>query len=82
MLECNDKLEARVYLDYEMIDQQTKGKSPKEKLDYINQLLKKIQRAANEQLPGYSQIHRIIEQREQFSKTATHKIKRYLYTGS
>jgi len=76
-----DKLAARVYLDYEVIDQATAGKSPQEKLDYIAELLKKIKREVNGQLPSYSQLSQIIEQREPFSKTATHKIKRYLYNS-
>jgi long-chain acyl-CoA synthetase len=35
----------------------------------------------NAQLPPYAQIHKIFERPEPFTKTATHKIKRYLYTG-
>ncbi len=76
-----DKLAARVYLDYELIDRETAGKSPQEKLDYIAELLKKIKREVNGQLPVYSQLSQVIEQREPFSKTATHKIKRYLYNS-
>ncbi|RJX25456.1 MAG: long-chain fatty acid--CoA ligase [Desulfurivibrio sp.] len=79
VLENNDQLEARVYLDYDLINQQTKNKSQQQQKEYINQLLKEIQRAVNSQLAPYSRIHRIIERQEPFIKTATHKIKRYLY---
>ena len=79
VLENNDRLEAKVYLDYDLLDRDTKGKSQQQKLTHINQLLKNIQAEVNRQLPAFSQLHRIIERPEPFTKTATHKIKRYLY---
>ncbi|MCK9294590.1 MAG: AMP-binding protein [Desulfobulbaceae bacterium] len=79
VLEANDKLEARVYLDYDLINQQTKNKTQQQKKEYINEILKEIQQSVNSQLASYSKIHRIIERQEPFIKTATHKIKRYLY---
>jgi len=79
ILEGNDKLEARVYLDYDLINHQTKNKTQQQKKEYITQILKEIQQTVNTQLASYSKIHRIIERQEPFIKTATHKIKRYLY---
>lgn len=78
--EQNDKLGARVYLDYERIDEETKNQSQQRKLEHIETLLRQIQREVNEQLPRYSQLQRVIERQEPFIKTPTHKIKRYLYT--
>lgn len=79
--EENDKLVARIYLDYDQIDEETRGQSQQRKLEHIETLLRQIQREVNEQLPRYSQLHRVVERQEPFIKTATHKIKRYLYTN-
>lgn len=77
--ETNDKLLASVFPDYEYIDQETAGKTQAEKHKYILDILKDIQQAVNPQLPAYSQLHEVVERQEPFIKTATHKIKRYLY---
>lgn len=79
--ERNDKLVARVFLDYERIDEETKGMNQQRKLEHIESLLHRIQREVNEQLPRYAQLQRVIERQAPFVKTATHKIKRYLYTS-
>ena len=78
--EENDRLVARVYFDYDRIDEETRGQSQQRKLEHIETLLSQIQREVNEQLPSYSRIHRITERQEPFIKTPTHKIKRYIYT--
>ncbi|MEW6593656.1 MAG: AMP-binding protein [Thermodesulfobacteriota bacterium] len=78
--EEHDRLVARVHLDYDRLDEETRGQDQQGKLAYIETLLRRIQREVNEQLPRYSQLHRVIERQEPFIKTATHKIKRYLYT--
>lgn len=80
--ENNGRLQAIIYPDYEYIDQETKGQSDSQKRDYINQRLKEILDKVNVELPTYSRISKIIERREPFEKTATHKIKRYLYTNN
>jgi long-chain acyl-CoA synthetase len=80
VMENKGLLEAWVYLDYDLIDEQTKGKSEKEKLAYIDALLKKLKEVINPQLAAFSQISRFVEHKEPFEKTATSKIKRYLYT--
>ncbi len=79
VLASNDKLEARVYLDYDLIDLHTENRTQQQKREYINQILKDIQSGVNAQLASYSKIHKIIERQEPFIKTATHKIKRYLF---
>lgn len=76
----DNQLEAWVYLDYDLIDTETEGKSQKEKLEYIQEILQKIKESINPQLPKYSKIARVMERQEPFIKTATHKIKRYLYS--
>lgn len=82
VVERNDRLEAQVYLDYELIDQETRGKSEAQKLRHIEELLAAIKREVNSALPQYSQLNRVSERQEPFIKTATHKIKRYLYTNA
>lgn len=79
--DSDDKLVATVFPDYEYIDLETAGQSETEKLRHISAILREIQRAVNTQLPQYAQISKIVERQEPFIKTATHKIKRYLYNG-
>ncbi len=76
----DNQLEAWVYLDYDLIDVETQGKSQKAKLEHIEEILRKIKESINPQLPIYSKIARVVERQEPFIKTATHKIKRYLYS--
>jgi long-chain acyl-CoA synthetase len=79
VVENNDQLEAWVYLDYDLIDEDTKGKTERQKLEYIKKVLSETKENINAELSGFSKISRILEQEEPFVKTATHKIKRYLY---
>jgi len=79
VMENKGLLEAWVYLDYDLIDVETKGESEKQKLEFIGQLLEKLKAAVNPQLSAFAQITRFVEHKEPFEKTATHKIKRYLY---
>ena len=44
-------------------------------------LLAEMRKELNEQLSSAARLTRILERREPFVKTATHKIKRYLYSG-
>ena len=80
--EGNNRLEALVYLDYELIDAETQGKNQTRQLDHIAEILAEIKKQVNRQLPPYAQLSQVSEHREPFTKTATHKIKRYLYTSS
>ncbi|MCX5874958.1 MAG: AMP-binding protein [Deltaproteobacteria bacterium] len=78
--ECNNRLETLVYLDYELIDAETRGKDQARQLEHIAEILSEIKSQVNKQLPKYAQLAQVSEHREPFAKTATHKIKRYLYT--
>ena len=79
VLENNGQLEAWVYPDYELIDEDTAGKGRSERREYMEALLGEMKGSLNAELHSTSRIARVIERREPFIKTATHKIKRYLY---
>jgi long-chain acyl-CoA synthetase len=81
VLESSGQLEAWVYPDYEFIDEATAGKGRAERREHIERLLESTRDELNKQLSGSSRIARVFERREPFIKTATHKIKRYLYDG-
>lgn len=80
VLENNGLLEAWIYPDYEYIDAETVGQSRQQRHQYITSQLEQMRIEVNEQLPITSRLSRIVERREPFIKTATHKIKRYLYS--
>ncbi|MFZ5774886.1 MAG: AMP-binding protein [Thermodesulfobacteriota bacterium] len=80
VMEHDNRLIAKVYLDYELIDAETRGKNQQQQKEHIDAILGSIKAQVNRQLPLYSQLASISEHREPFIKTATHKIKRYLYT--
>ena len=78
----DDKLIARVHLDYELIDQMFKANNAtdtqvKEKID---NLLEEMRVEVNSKISSYSRMVKFVEQIEPFVKTPTKKIKRYLYT--
>ncbi|MCX6582022.1 MAG: AMP-binding protein [Candidatus Aminicenantes bacterium] len=77
--ENNDQLEAWVYLDYDLVDAETHGKTERQRLEFIEKVLADTRECVNTQLSSFSKLARIYEQKEPFVKTATHKIKRYLY---
>jgi long-chain acyl-CoA synthetase len=79
VIENNEKLEAWIYPDYEFIDDQTVGGSSADRRAYIENLLDSTRGEINDQLPKTSRLSKVLERREPFVKTATHKIKRYLY---
>ncbi|MCL2789807.1 MAG: AMP-binding protein [Desulfobulbus sp.] len=81
VVENGGLLEAWVYPDYEFIDGKTAGQSRTQRQRYIVDLFKEIRTTVNGQLSHSSHIARILERREPFVKTATHKIKRYLYSA-
>lgn len=80
VLERNGRLEAWIYLDYDLVDQETPGKSEDERAQYIERTLARIKAEVNARLSSFSKISKVIEREEPFIKTATRKIKRYLYT--
>ncbi len=81
VLENGGQVEAWIYPDYEYIDEQTAGDSRLDRRSYLENLLEEMRLEVNRQLPPASRLARIFERREPFIKTATHKIKRYLYGG-
>lgn len=77
--ENNNKLEARVYLDQDVIDRNVGNADQSAQQVWVSKKLKEMQIAINSQLPPYAKLSRFVEQKDPFTKTATHKIKRYLY---
>jgi len=81
VVENNGRLEAWVYPDYEYIDAATVGQGRSQRHAYIEGLLTELRTKINEQVSPASRLSRVLERQEPFIKTATHKIKRYLYGG-
>jgi len=79
--QVNDKIQARVFLNYEIIDQQVGINKVSSRMaqKQIDKILEQIRLQTNENLSSYARIIRIIEQKEPFEKTPTMKIKRFLY---
>ncbi len=82
VMQLEDKLVARVHLDYELIDKMFKGHNTPETevKQKIEALLEDMRIETNTKLASYSKIMKFIEQIEPFIKTPTKKIKRFLYT--
>ena len=78
----DDKLIARVHLDYELIDKMFKANNATESevKEKINNLLEEMRVDVNSKVASYSRMVKFVEQIEPFIKTPTKKIKRYLYT--
>jgi len=75
-------LTARIYLDYDKLDEAL-GNTKKSETDIhkkVDKILEDIRTQCNEKVSSFSRIRKVIEQREEFIKTPTKKIKRYLYT--
>jgi len=81
VIENRNMLEAWIYPDYEYVDAETLGQSRQQRYGYITAELDRIRKEVNGQLGSMSRLSRVLERREPFIKTATHKIKRYLYTA-
>ncbi len=79
VVENNGRLNGWIYPDYEHIDEMTAGQSRVQRRQFIDNLLEDMRKEVNTQLPPASRLAEIHERREPFIKTATHKIKRYLY---
>ncbi|MDH3347659.1 MAG: AMP-binding protein [Desulfobulbaceae bacterium] len=81
VVENNSILEAWLYPDYDRIDEDTQGWDREQRHQYILTRLEEIRTEVNNQSSSNSRITKIVERREPFVKTATHKIKRYLYSA-
>ncbi|MEN8146594.1 MAG: AMP-binding protein [Campylobacterota bacterium] len=77
----NGTLTARIYLDHEKLVAHfgVTSSSETKMHDRIEKLLEEIRLGVNENVSSFSRIRKVIEQREEFVKTPTKKIKRYLY---
>ena len=79
VVEDNGRLIAWIYPDYEYIDELTAGQMRTQRREYLEGLLEELRREVNGGLATTSRLAEVFERREPFIKTATHKIKRYLY---
>ncbi|MEI6895751.1 MAG: AMP-binding protein [Colwellia sp.] len=79
--ELEDKVVAKIYLDYDLFDETHNIKKTSDSALHteILAVFEAIKKEANSQLASYSKISSIIEQSEPFIKTPTKKIKRYLH---
>ncbi len=75
---------ARIHLNYEAIAESldSLAENASHIPQDISEYLKHIQEQVNKQLSNFSRLHRVIEQKEEFEKTPTKKIRRFLYTLS
>lgn len=75
------RITARVYLDMDAMEEayHLSRLDGSEAARIVTQKLESIRQEVNSKVAAYARIHRIIEQAEEFEKTATKKIKRYLY---
>ncbi|MCP5061550.1 MAG: long-chain fatty acid--CoA ligase [Ignavibacteriae bacterium] len=79
--DSENKILARVHLNYEELDVEINSKNiteseARKKIDsFLDELLADV----NSRVSSFSKINKIIEQPEPFEKTPTKKIKRYLY---
>jgi len=82
VVEKKGKLVAMVYFNYEELEQQYKHLK-QEVEDYVDQqvdeLLEELQVYVNSRVNKFSQLQMVVAQVDPFQKTATHKIKRFLY---
>jgi len=81
VLDNEGVLTARIYLDYDKLDKilGIKHKSETKTHAKVAELLEEIRVEVNKSVSSFSRIKKVIEQREEFIKTPTKKIKRYLY---
>ncbi|MGZ2369980.1 AMP-binding protein [Ancylomarina sp. YFZ004] len=82
VVEKKGKLVAMVYFNYEELEQQYKHLK-REVEDYVDlqvdELLEELQVYVNTRVNKFSQLQLVVAQVDPFQKTATHKIKRFLY---
>jgi long-chain acyl-CoA synthetase len=81
VIEKDKQLIAKIYLNFDEIDQEFKIQRLTEQKarEIVNSILNALLPQINERVNSFSKINKIIEQREPFEKTPTQKIKRYLY---
>ena len=81
VLDNEGVLTARIHLDYDKLDEilGVRQKSETKTHEKVAEILEEIRQEVNEKVSAFSRIRKVIEQREEFIKTPTKKIKRYLY---
>ncbi len=72
---------ALVYPDYEQVDLYFEGKGMKASPDDVYKLIKQEISSAQQEIAEYKRIRRFRIVEEEFQKTSTRKIKRFLYDG-
>ncbi len=77
--EQEGRLLARVYFDHELLGRESAGLSQSGKEEYVRKLCVRIKEEVNAKLPPSAKLAFLVAQPEPFVKTATQKIKRYLY---
>ncbi|MBU0474933.1 MAG: AMP-binding protein [Bacteroidetes bacterium] len=82
VLDRDGKLEARIYLNYEQIDEvfQIAKLNETQARKITDEILKDIFTKSNERLNSFSKLIKYVEQVEPFEKTPTQKVKRFLYS--
>lgn len=82
ILDRDGKLEARIYLNYEQIDEvfQIAKLNETQARKITDEILKDIFTKSNERLNSFSKLIKYVEQVEPFEKTPTQKVKRFLYS--
>ena len=82
VIEKKGKLVAMVHFNYEELEQQYKT-IKKDVEDYVDQnideLMQELHEYVNSRVNKFSQVQLVVAQVDPFQKTATHKIKRFLY---
>ncbi|PXX98769.1 AMP-dependent synthetase [Marinifilum breve] len=82
VVEKKGKLVAMVHFNYEELEQQYKHLK-KEVEDYVDhtvdELIEELQVYVNSRVNKFSQVQMVVAHVDPFQKTATHKIKRFLY---
>jgi long-chain acyl-CoA synthetase len=82
VIENKGIIEALIHLNMEYLQNRLKGKIGKDYHSAISEILEDIRNHVNQRLPDFSRIKRCFFHNEPFIKTATQKIKRYLYHPS
>lgn len=80
--ELDKKLVAKIYIDYDLFDEQhnLKTETDSDLHKEILTLLEDIKNESNGLLSSFSKLNSVVEQTEPFIKTPTKKIKRYMHT--
>lgn len=80
--ESGGTIEALVYPDPDVLAKEMEGTKETDREQVISEILESIRLAANKRLPHFYRIKKCVYQAEPFMKSATNKIKRFLYSGN